>query len=64
MTWGAVGLLLVGSATSLVFVLVDHGRPEPGYVPPVEHDGQHEGSEGHEHKEVEGDSEPDRLSKA
>lgn len=64
MTWGAVGLLLVGSATSLVFVLVDHGRPEPGYVPPVEHDGQHEGPEVLEHKEAEEDSGPDRLSKA
>lgn len=64
MTWAAVGLLLVGSVTSLMFVLVDHGRPGPGYVPPVEHDGQREGPEGYEHKEAEGDSKSDRFSKA
>lgn len=67
MTWAAVGMLLMGSITSLVFVLVDRDSSR-GYAPPVDHDDssssiQHEPDETHEPKGVDARSESDRLTK-
>lgn len=66
MSWASTGLMLVGSITSLVFLLVDHRRSR-GYVPPIEHDDDHhhyhEADETDEQKILE-DSESDRMSKA
>lgn len=59
-------MLLMGSITSLVFVLVD--RESRGYAPPVDHDDNsssihHEPDETHELKGVDARSESDRLTK-
>lgn len=72
MTWAAVGMLLLGSITSLLFVLLDHSisrRPGSEYIPPDEqHDdssSHHEPDETHAPKGVEVDahSESDHLTK-
>lgn len=66
MTWAAVGMLLVGSITSLLIVLVDHSSRR-GYVPPVDHSddnsSHHEPDETHEPKGVDVRSESDQLTK-
>lgn len=72
MTWAAVGMLLLGSITSLLFVLLDQSisrRPGSEYIPPDEqHDdnsSHHEPDETHVPKgtEVDAHSETDHLTK-
>ena len=66
MSWASAGLMLVGSITSSVFLLVDHRR-SGGYVSPFEDDDLHHHY--HEPDETGGqkileDSESDRMSRA
>lgn len=67
MTWAAVGMLLLGSITSLLFVLLDHSisrRPGSEYIPD-DSSSHHEPDETHAPKGFEDDShsESDHLTK-